>query len=344
MGRSFATTTGGPSSWPTPPAEGPAAAGEPLGVPPAQPSSSPQSWQEILDGRQAQHWADRGGASSVPGTALLASGAQTLVFPSGATLVRIQDSDTLADWVASLLLLERLRRPERPLGLATGRTMEPIYAALARQVDGLSPAERQELRRRWCSFNLDAYVGLDGADPASFAAEMANRLTAPLGLDPERVHLPDGGAADPHAAAACYGAQLAAAGGIGLQLLGLGLNGHVGFNEPPCTADAPCRCLELSPMTRHQNAGAFGGDPDAVPKQAITLGMREILAADRLLLVVTGAAKAKVLARTLQEPPSASLPASWIQHHPRALVVADQEAMRALSASTPLMGTPIGNP
>ena len=258
--------------------------------------------------------------------------------------MRFDDPDALADWVASLLLQERLRRPERPLGLATGRTMEPVYAALVRQVKELPPQEQRELRRRWCSFNLDAYVGLDRADPGSFAAEMANRLTAPLGLDPERVHLPDGRAADPHAAAECYRAQLAAAGGIGLQLLGLGLNGHVGFNEPPCAADAPCRCLELSPVTRHQNAGAFGGDPDAVPKRAITLGLREILAAERLLLVVTGAAKAEVLARTLQEPPTASLPASWIQHHPRALVVADQEAMRALSASTPLMGAEAGNP
>jgi glucosamine-6-phosphate deaminase len=242
-------------------------------------------------------------------------------------LVRFADPAVLADWVASLLLRDRLLRPERPLGLATGRTMEPVYAALARQVDGLPPAERQELRKRWCSFNLDAYVGLDRADPRSFAAEMTSRLTTPLGLDPERVHLPDGQAADPHAAAECYAAQLAATGGMGLQLLGLGLNGHVGFNEPPCEADAPCRCVELSPATRHQNAGAFGCNPEAVPERAISLGLREILAAERLLLVVTGAAKAEVLARALQEPPTPELPASWIQLHPRALVVADGAAV-----------------
>jgi glucosamine-6-phosphate deaminase len=248
-------------------------------------------------------------------------------------LVRFADSAGLADWVASLLLRDRLLRPQRPLGLATGRTMEPVYAALARQVNGLTPAERQELRRRWCSFNLDAYVGVDRADPRSFAAEMASRLTTPLGLDPERVHLPDGQAADPHAAAECYAAQLAATGGIGLQLLGLGLNGHVGFNEPPCEVDASCRCLELSPATRQQNAGAFGGDPEAVPQQAITLGLREILAAERLLLVVTGGAKAEVLARALREPSTPELPASWIQLHPRALVVADGAAAALLDAS-----------
>jgi glucosamine-6-phosphate deaminase len=244
--------------------------------------------------------------------------------------VRFADGAGLAEWVASLLLRERLRWPERPLGLATGRTMEPIYAAMARQVDGLSTAERQELRERWCSFNLDAYVGLDPADPRSFAAEMASRLSTPLGLDPARVQLPDGRAADPQEAAERYGAQLAAAGGIGLQLLGLGLNGHVGFNEPPCAAAAACRCVELSPATRQQNAGAFGGDPQSVPERAISLGLREILAADRLLLVVTGAAKAEVLARALQEPPTPELPASWIQLHPRALVVADGAAAAQL--------------
>ena len=286
MGRSSATTPGGPTWWPTPPAE--------------------ESWSAARTERdrsptEANSWA----------RAL-----------EGPTLVRFADGANLADRVASLLLGERLLRPERPLGLATGRTMEPIYASLARRVEGLEAAERQELRQHWCSFNLDAYVGLEGADPRSFTAEMGNRLTAPLGLDPARVHLPDGRAADPHAAAETYAAQLAAAGGIGLQLLGLGLNGHVGFNEPPCPADAACRCVALSPATRRQNAGAFGGDPEAVPERAITVGMREILAAERLLLVVTGAAKAEVLARALQEPPSPELPASWIQLHPRVLVAA----------------------
>jgi glucosamine-6-phosphate deaminase len=242
-------------------------------------------------------------------------------------LVRFADSACQADWVASLLLRDRLLRPEHPLGLATGRTMEPVYAALARQVNGLTPAERQELRRRWCSFNLDAYVGVDRADPRSFAAEMASRLTTPLGLDPERVHLPDGQAADPHAAAECYAAQLAATGGIGLQLLGLGLNGHVGFNEPPSEPAVACHCVALSDHTRRQNAGAFGGDPDAVPWRAITLGLAEILAARRVLLVVTGAEKAAILHRALEEPPSADLPASWLQLHPALTVIVDADAM-----------------
>ena len=314
MGRSSATTTGVPNWWPTPPAEG---------------SWSADRTERDRSPAEANSWARA--LEEFSGEELKAEDPYRASHPNqdrqnDPTLVRFADGANLAERVASLLLGERLLRPERPLGLATGRTMEPIYASLARRVEGLEAAERQELRQHWCSFNLDAYVGLEGADPRSFAAEMGNRLTAPLGLDPARVHLPDGRAADPHAAAETYAAQLAAAGGIGLQLLGLGLNGHVGFNEPPCSAEAPCRCVELSPATRRQNAGTFGGDPGAVPERAITLGLREILAAERLLLVVTGAAKAEVLARALQEPPSPELPASWIQLHPRVLVVADRAA------------------
>jgi glucosamine-6-phosphate deaminase len=141
------------------------------------------------------------------------------------------------------------------------------------------------------------------------------------------LRLPEGLADDPHAEAERYGAALGAAGGIGLQLLGLGLNGHVGFNEPPAAADSRCRCLDLSDSTRRQNAGAFGGDLAAVPARAITLGLAEILAARRILLVVTGAAKAPVLRALLRQPPGVELPASWLQGHPQVEVIADRAAL-----------------
>jgi glucosamine-6-phosphate deaminase len=245
----------------------------------------------------------------------------------GLQLERFEDAGQVAERVATLLLEERRLRPGRPMGLATGRTMEPVYRALARLVEGLPREEADSLRRQWCSFNLDEYVGLGPDQGPSFAAEMGERLIRPLGLDPARVHLPDGRAADPQAEAERYGAAVAAAGGLGLQLLGLGLNGHLGFNEPPCAAEATSRVLALSPCTRQQNAAAFGGDPAAVPSAAITLGLREILAAERLLLVVTGAAKAEVLAQVLEAPPSPELPASWIRLHPAVRVVADLSAL-----------------
>jgi len=249
---------------------------------------------------------------------------------AGLSLLVLPDAAAVAEQVAALLLREALRPHHRPLGLATGRTMEPVYAALAHQLGALEAPEAERLRRGWCSFNLDEYVGLGPADPRSFAAEMAARLSGPLDLEPAAVHLPDGLAADLEAEADRYRQALEAAGGIGLQLLGLGLNGHVGFNEPPCGPEAGCRCLHLNPSTRLQNAAAFGGDPEAVPARAITLGLREILAAERLLLVVTGAAKAEVLRRALREPATPELPASWLQRHPALLVIADAAAAAAL--------------
>lgn len=251
----------------------------------------------------------------------LRNGWQLLVAADGAGAAELAAGQLLGE------LRRQLRSPGKPLGLATGRTMEPVYGALRTRLAQLPARDRQALLDGWHSFNLDEYVGLAPADPGSFAAFMGRQLVLPLGLRPDRVRLPDGLAADAAAEARRYAAALAAAGGIGLQLLGLGLNGHVGFNEPPCPADATTRVVDLCPTTRRQNAPAFGGDPAAVPPRAITLGMAEILAAERILLVVTGAAKAPVLARLLQEPPSPELPASWLQGHPAVTLVVDRGAL-----------------
>lgn len=242
-------------------------------------------------------------------------------------LLALSDAQAVATAVAEQVWQALRAQPRKPLGLATGRTMEPVYAALRCQLGRLSAQEQQAIRDGWLSFNLDEYVGLAADDPRSFAAFMADQLQRPLGLRADQVRLPDGLAADPQAEARRYGAALAAAGGLGLQLLGLGGNGHVGFNEPPCSAQAPCRCLELSAATRAQNAGAFGGDAEAVPARAITLGLADILAAERILLVVTGAAKAGILRRVLEEPPHEALPASWLQGHSAVTVIADAAAL-----------------
>lgn len=246
--------------------------------------------------------------------------------------LRVETHPEAVAAVVAEQLFTALRQRER-LGLATGRTMEPVYAALRERLQQLPAPQRRALLEGWRSFNLDEYVGLGPADPASFAAFMQQQLGGPLALAPGSLQLPDGRAADPDAEALRYAAALAAAGGIDLQLLGLGSNGHVGFNEPPCSALALCRCLQLSQATREQNAAAFGGDPAAVPERAITLGLREILAARRLLLVVTGAAKAQILRRALLEPPCAQVPASWLQQHPHLEVVADQAAAAELELS-----------
>jgi glucosamine-6-phosphate deaminase len=251
-------------------------------------------------------------------------------------LIACDDAQMVAAAVADRLLEQRRAalaatrqgsKGPTPLGLATGRTMEPVYAALAERWRALSAGERQALQRGWLSFNLDEYVGLGPKDPRSFSSVMARQLVLPLGLDPSQVRLPDGHADDPHQEASRYGAELAAAGGVDLQLLGLGLNGHVGFNEPPCTAQAACRCEPLTLTTRQQNAADFGGDAALVPAYAITLGLREIYAASSILLVVTGAAKAAVLQRLLHQPPSPELPASWLRGHRQFTLIADRAAL-----------------
>lgn len=236
----------------------------------------------------------------------------------------------LAEQLAEQVLAERLASRPQPLGLATGATMEPFYAALSRRVAALSEEQQQRLRQTWCSFNLDEYVGLGPEDPESFTATMARLLRTPLGLDHACVHCPDGLADDPVAEARRYRLSLAAAGGLGLQLLGLGRNGHVGFNEPPCGPEAGTRLIDLTAATREQNAFAFAGQASAVPGQAITLGLAEILSARQLVLLVTGAAKAEILARALRQPPTADVPASWLQRHPDLLVLADPAAAAGL--------------
>ena len=242
-------------------------------------------------------------------------------------ILQLPDCQAVGDQVARMLLASRLTDPERPLGLATGRTMEPVYRALACQFARRSAAERQRVRQQWCSFNLDEYVGLSPADPRSFAATMTSGLVAPLGLSPDTVLLPRGDGPDCAEEARRYAGLLERQGGIGLQILGIGANGHVGFNEPPCGPDVVCRPVTLTASTRRANAFVFGEDPALVPEQAITLGMREILQARHILLVATGAAKAAVLARAFAEWPTADLPASWLQGHPNVTIVADAAAL-----------------
>jgi glucosamine-6-phosphate deaminase len=237
------------------------------------------------------------------------------------------DAQAVAERVVDRLIEALCAAVARPLGLATGRTMEPVYAALRSRLEAFDPVARGRLLEGWSSFNLDDYIGLAADHPASFHAAMVRNLGKPLGLSPAQLRLPNGGAPDPEAEARRYGAALAAAGGLGLQLLGLGENGHVGFNEPPCGPGASTRCVRLSAATRRQNAGAFGGDPERVPERAITVGLAEILAARSLVLVVTGASKASILRRVLEGPPQAALPASWLLEHPNLLVIADRAAL-----------------
>lgn len=215
-------------------------------------------------------------------------------------------------------------RPHAVLGLATGGTMLPLYAELVRQhrAGQLSLAHVT-------SFNLDEYVGLAPDHPGSFHRFMAEALVDPTDLRPEAVHLPRCDAPDPEREVRAYEAQIAAAGGIDLQLLGIGTNGHIGFNEPGSALDSRTRVVPLAAETRAANRRWFDSDA-AVPRQATTMGVATILAARACLLLATGAAKASAVAAMVEGPVGPDCPASALQLAPNVTVVLDRAAAAGL--------------
>ena len=233
------------------------------------------------------------------------------------------------------VLEDRLRRrlvqsAPKPLGLATGRTMEPIYKSLMARLKSWPDIELEKLVKTWCSFNLDEYVGLSESDDASYIAYMIRHIGRPLNLAPNQMRVPNGRSEDPEKEASCYLEELRNWGGVSIQLLGLGVNGHLGFNEPPCGANVSCRVVSLSSLTRQQNAFAFQNNPDLVPAKAITLGLEEILLADEIHLIVSGFSKANILSSLLTDSASEKLPASWLRKHPNMFLWADYEALSGL--------------
>nr|WP_231366297.1 glucosamine-6-phosphate deaminase [Zhihengliuella flava] len=216
------------------------------------------------------------------------------------------------------------RRPDAVLGLATGSSPLAIYADLAERV-------RQGRLRVGAvrAFALDEYVGLAPSHPQSYHHVIRRTVTEPLGLSPELVHVPDGAAADLEAAAADYEAQIRAASGVDVQILGIGANGHIGFNEPTSSFASRTRIKTLAPRTRADNARFFDAAED-VPTHCLTQGLGTILDARELVLVATGEAKAEAVHAMIEGPLSSMCPASALQLHPHALVVLDEAAAARL--------------
>lgn len=227
------------------------------------------------------------------------------------------DAEAAVDLVARLIA-DRLRaRPDLVLGLATGRTMERVYARLV--TSGVT-------FRQCRTFNLDEYIGLPASDPNSYRRYMQAHLFEHVDIDPANTYLPDGCASDVKRAAAAYEEAIAAAGGIDLQLLGIGEAGHIGFNEPLSALMSRTRDKTLTPTTRAQNAEMFGGEIDRVPMRALTMGVGTILEARELILLATGPAKAGIVARAVEGPITAMISASAIQIHPNCKVIVDTDA------------------
>ena len=223
-----------------------------------------------------------------------------------------------ADRVAAALVEGRV------LGLATGATMAPLYRTLRDRLAG-----RRLPAKGIIGIALDEYVGLPPTYPESFRAYLDRAFAGPFGLGRGQVIVPDGMADDRLAAASRHEAAIAAAGGIDLQLLGIGANGHIGFNEPGSPLDSRTRDVDLSAETRAAQIAAFG-TIGAVPTRAITVGIGTILDARRLLMLVTGEAKAAALAAALTGPIDPVCPASSLRLHPDATVICDPAAASKL--------------
>ncbi|MGJ0202613.1 glucosamine-6-phosphate deaminase [Leucobacter sp. gxy201] len=210
------------------------------------------------------------------------------------------------------------------LGVATGSSPLGTYAELAALV------ESGELDTTGVSaFALDEYVGIALDHPESYHTVIDTTVTKPLALDPARVHVPDGLADDLAAACEAYDRAIVDAGGIDLQLLGIGANGHIGFNEPTSSLSSRTRIKTLDPRTREANARFFAS-ADEVPVHCVTQGLGTILDSRRALLVAQGAGKADAVAHMIEGPLAAICPASALQLHRDAIVVLDRAAASKL--------------
>ncbi len=217
------------------------------------------------------------------------------------------------------------RKPAAVIGLATGSSPLGIYTDLAERV---AAGEISFAGAR--GFALDEYVGIPLEHPESYASVIARVVVGPLGFDPLRVRVPDGRAADLDFAAREYDAAIRAAGGIDVQILGLGSNGHIGFNEPTSSFASRTRVKTLAPATREANARFFPSI-DEVPTHCVTQGLGTILEAERLILVAHGAAKAEAVAAAVEGPLSSFVPATVLQLHALATVVVDDDAAVGLT-------------
>jgi len=229
-------------------------------------------------------------------------------------------AESAARWAAEAIARAIRAHPTIVLGLATGRTMESVYEILVElhRTEGLDFS-------RCRTFNLDEYVGIPADHPGSYHYYMNQRLFRHVNIDPHNTHLPNGMAPDLDEECRRYEALIAKCGGIDLQLLGLGKSGHIGFNEPLSPFYSRTRIQRLTATTIAENRSLFP-NPDEMPEYAITMGVGTILDCRRLLMLVTGESKADVLARTIEGPLTALVPASAIQFHPDCTVVVDEAA------------------
>lgn len=236
-------------------------------------------------------------------------------------------SHQIAREIAELIRQRAAEARRLVLGLATGGTPIETYAELVR-IHGREPFDLGHLD----TVNLDELEGVDPEAPNSFSGFMKSHLFGPLGIDSERTHVPPAWlpARDALTNAEAFEARIQALGGIDLQLLGIGQNGHIGFNEPGSEASSRTRRVELDPSTRRALRNDFS--PEATPRYAMTIGVATILEARSIRLLALGESKAEAVRAALEDVPSSACPASFLQGHADVRVYLDEAAASELSA------------
>jgi glucosamine-6-phosphate deaminase len=238
----------------------------------------------------------------------------------------IQENINEASRLGALIVARQIAsKPDSVLGLATGSTPLALYRQLIDLYD-----QKMIDFSRVTSFNLDEYVGLPPSHPSSYNSYMWQHLFNHINIRPHRTHLPDGMAPDIAEHCRQYEGVIKAAGGIDLQVLGIGADGHIGFNEPTSSLASRTRIKTLTEQTRQDNAPNFGS-ADKVPHHVITMGVGTIMESRLCLMLAFGTGKATAIREMVEGPITATVPASALQMHPRTIVITDGEAASELS-------------
>lgn len=229
--------------------------------------------------------------------------------------IEVNSYDEMSKVAANIFTKQLQEKPVSILGLATGGSPVGMYEELVKLQHAGQVSFKDVI-----TFNLDEYVGLDQSSPASYWTFMHEQLFNHVDIKEENIHLPNGKAEDLAAECAAYDARIKEAGGIDLQLLGIGVNGHIGFNEPGTPFESLTNIVELTESTRTENAIYFD-DPKDVPTHAITMGIQSIMNAKEIVLIAFGEKKLEAIERLKNGIVNEDFPASQLLNHPNVTVI-----------------------
>ena len=240
-------------------------------------------------------------------------------------IIRTKNYDEMSRKAAAIIAAQVIHKPDCVLGLATGGTPVGTYKNLVEWYKS-GDLDFSEVS----TVNLDEYRGLPREHRESYWSFMHRNLFDHVNIPQDRINLPDGTNMDADAECKRYDAVIASMGGVDLQLLGIGHDGHIGFNEPGEAFELETHCVDLTPATIEANKRFFDGNEDLVPKQAYTMGIKTIMQARKVLVVANGLAKAKAVKAVVSGPVTPECPGSILQMHPDCILVADEEALSLL--------------